>query len=87
VHPSSSKGKPAPLQLEAKIRDRGLKGAKKQDVRLTQSQALGRGVLHLGGRHGADTGLLPSNPMSKAVAGTQGKPQIAVPANLAGAGR
>ena len=40
MHPSSSKGKPAPLQLEAEIRDRGLKGAKKQDVRLTKAKPL-----------------------------------------------
>jgi hypothetical protein len=71
VHPSSSKGKPAPLQLEAEIRDRRLKGAKKQDVRLTKAKPLVEAFFTWVADTAADTGILPSNPMSKALAYAQ----------------
>ena len=54
--------------VEAEIRDRGLKGAKKQDVRLTKAKPLVEAFFTWVADTAADTGLLPSNPMSKALA-------------------
>ena len=50
--------------VEAEIREQGLKGAKKQDVRLTKAKPLVEAFF----TWMADTGLLPSNPLSKALA-------------------
>ena len=54
--------------VEAEIRDRGLKGAKKQEVRLTKAKPLVEAFFTWVVDTAADTGLLPSNPMSKALA-------------------
>ncbi|WP_414041941.1 IS66 family transposase [Acidithiobacillus sp. M4-SHS-6] len=54
--------------VEAEIRDRGLKGAKKQDIRLTKAKPLVEAFFTWVADTAADTGLLPSNPLSKALA-------------------
>ena len=54
--------------VEAEIRERGLKGAKKQDVRLTKAKPLVEAFFTWVADTAADTGLLPSNPLSKALA-------------------
>ena len=54
--------------VEAEIRDRGLKGAKKQDVLLTKARPLVEAFFTRVADMAADTGLLPSNPLSKALA-------------------
>ena len=54
--------------VEAEIRDRGLKGAKKQDVRLNKARPLVEAFFTWVADTAADTGLLPSNPLSKALA-------------------
>ena len=54
--------------VEAEIREQGLKGAKKQDVRLTKAKPLVEAFFTWVADTAADTGLLPSNPLSKALA-------------------
>lgn len=54
--------------VEAEIREQGLKGTQKQDVRLTQAKPLVEKFFTWVADTAADTGLLPSNPLSKALA-------------------
>ncbi|MDD4965318.1 MAG: IS66 family transposase [Gallionella sp.] len=54
--------------VEAEIRERGLQGTEKQTVRLTQTRPLVEAFFTWVADTAADTGLLPSNPLSKALA-------------------
>ncbi|MGE4418184.1 MAG: IS66 family transposase [Marinobacterium sp.] len=57
--------------VEAEIREQGLKGTPKQDARLTQAKPLVEAFFTWVADTAADTGLLPSNPLSKALAYAQ----------------